>query len=37
MVKRDFTFTTKLAELYKLDSSKSYRYAVGQPMGCLSS
>lgn len=37
MVKRDFTFTTNSAKQYSLDPNQVYRYAVGQPMGCLSS
>nr|UPW42251.1 MAG: putative RNA dependent RNA polymerase [Yunnan mito-like virus 51] len=37
MIGRNFSFSSKSAKMYNLDSSINYRYAVGQPMGCLSS
>jgi hypothetical protein len=37
MVERNFTFTASAAKQYSLDPEKDYNYAVGQPMGCLSS
>jgi hypothetical protein len=36
MVDREFSFNEKILQEFP-ELSKSYRYSVGQPMGCLSS